>query len=703
VHEKTAEERGQLSKIIKTSPDAKIHMLFGNVNNETFEKILDATFLKVYNTGEDVIKQGDVGDFFYIVKSGNFDIIVQKGDAPPKKVFTAGAGFAFGELALLYNAPRTATITAVNESQVWCLDRTAFRNLVVKSSQAHFKENVAFLSNCEVFQMLDSQERASLAEVLEEEDFDEDEAIVEQGERDDKMFILRKGTAVACIKGEQGEVEVKQYKQADYFGEIALLSGEPRKASVYAVGPCSCLYITRATFLRILGPLQGLLERNISSYAKYQDAISSAEAVGEGEKEQEKDEDASESKKAKKIGKKRERKAEELVVKAAASVNIEKDDAEPTSLAEKVAQDFKVPALVEPTKEFEIPQSKFWIYGGLIIGQKFTMDKLIYHMPSAGTPCGDTDEVHTWDSPTKLKGSTELAILCQKGQKSAADPTPNQDNYFIHHIGPISIYGVVDGHGPFGHLVSFRLVQTLPYYISKHAEFGVGKDIALVLKEAFLSAEKDLEEFCASQNINIEASGAAGSVMIMEEQTIHIAFIGDARIMLGSWNRRDSRLIFVTADHKPENAGEKERLVAAGDEVREIEGGSHRIYLPGSNFPGLTMSRAFGDTACAGNLREPEYHKYSMQPSDEWYSIVASDGIWEFLEGEEVMSMTAKKLRLKGARETLQFLVNASRKRWQYCCGDYCDDITAILIQWNATEGKSGEANHKMTIRKPKL
>jgi len=707
VHPKSAEERQQLSTIIKTSHDSKLHMLFGTVNNETFEKILDATFLKDFKPGEHAIEQGAVGDYFYIVKSGNFDIIVKKGDAPPIKVFEAGPGFAFGELALLYNAPRTATISAVTDSQVFCLDRTAFRNLVVKSSEAQFKEYVNFLGGVCVFDMLDDNERASLAEVLEEEEFEEDEAIVEQGERDDKMFILRKGQAVACIKGDQGEVEVKSYKAGDYFGEIALLSGEPRKASVYAVGAASCLYITRATFLRILGPLADLLKKNMGQYEKYQDAIASAEPGDTEEKEEEKDDEnfaggAGAKTSKTKITKKRERKDTCNFETKTVAKEMGDADAEPTSLADKVALDFKNTALVEPSKEFATPEAKFWLYGGLILGQKFTMDKLLLHCDSTGTP-SDIDEVHSWDSPSKMKGNTELAVLCQKGQKSAADPTPNQDNFFIHHIGPIALYGVCDGHGPFGHLVSFRLVQTLPHFIINNPNFGCGKDWALILKEAFLSAQKDLEDFCRDQNINIEASGAAGSVMVTEEQSIHIAFIGDARIMLGSWNRRDSRLVFVTTDHKPENDGEKERLQAAGSEVREIEGGSHRIYLPGSNFPGLTMSRAFGDTACAGVLREPEYHKYLMQPSDEWYAIVASDGVWEFIEGEEAMNMTAKKLRLKGAHETLKFLVNASRKRWQYCCGEYCDDITAVIVQWNSHEKKSGKANHTLTMRKPKL
>merc|ERR1712008_380739 len=87
---------------------------------------------------------------------------------------------------------------------------------------------------------------------------------------------------------------------------------------------------------------------------------------------------------------------------------------------------------------------------------------------------------------------------------------------------------------------------------------------------------------------------------------------------------------------------------------------SSRIYLPGSNFPGLTMSRAFGDTACKGVVADPEYHSLLMQPDDQWYCIVASDGIWEFMEGQEVCNMTSKKLRLKGPRETLRFVTAAS-------------------------------------------
>eukprot|EP00913_Durusdinium_trenchii_P000535 g491.t1 len=114
---------------------------------------------------------------------------------------------------------------------------------------------------------------ATLAEVVDEEDFNTDEAIIQQGGRDSNMFIILKGQAVACIAGEKGEVQVKTYAKGDFFGEIALLLGEPRKASIYAKGDVTCLVITKDVFDRVLGPLRDFLKRNLERYAKYQDAI----------------------------------------------------------------------------------------------------------------------------------------------------------------------------------------------------------------------------------------------------------------------------------------------------------------------------------------------------------------------------------------------------------------------------------------------
>lgn len=311
--------------------------------------------------------------------------------------------------------------------------------------------------------------------------------------------------------------------------------------------------------------------------------------------------------------------------------------------------------------------------------------------------CNGVEETYSWNGMTHLKHSTHISIVNQKGQKSPTDPTPNQDNFFILHIDDVSLYGVCDGHGPFGHIVSFRIVQALPHFLVTNRHFG--QDWHLAIKEAFAAAQAELLEFCDQYAVNTEASGCSCSITILAGQTVHFAHIGDSTAMLASWNKQASRLIYSTSDHKPDLPEERARLEAAGSEVREAEGGGFRIYLQGSSFPGLTMSRCFGDTACQGVSQEPVYRQFQMQPSDENYLIIASDGVWEFIEPDKAVELVSKKLRLKGPRETLRFLVEASRKRWTQYCGDYCDDITALLVQWNVNE-KGSSTNHTLSLQR---
>jgi len=792
LHPKSGEERQQLMDLVRNSHDSKLQLLFGCMTAEGFERIVGAMFSKPVDANEKLIEIGDSGDFLYIVKTGKFDIFARRQQEQPLvKVFEACTGNAFGELALLHDAPRSATVIATQASEVWCLDRETFRRLLVQSSQEHFQERCAFLRRCDIFRGLDEEKIAALAEVLEEEDFVADEAIITQGDRDNKMYMIRKGEAVACIKGDRGEVEVMRYGQGGYFGEIALLHNVPRKASVYSLGPSTCFYIAQDTFHRLLGYLQDDIKREIGTYRDYTDSIASAHAVPNQLEvdstpmpkrptallvrqsrmtknvsfDESREGDEVLAKNLNKVGKSSRSRtltwsaAQELAayIEAAELELQEEEEAEarkaaeaeaaasavaasaaaaaaadaaaaaataaemaqttstqqsevepeevqpplqrtPTTLAMKVELDFKRPELVEPTADFTVHRQDFGMFGGLRPGEKFTVNKAIVARGRAKQKGGDdADIVYKWRGPCWLKGCTNIAVLCQKGQKSPDDPTPNQDNYFVLQLDNIGIYGVCDGHGPFGHLVSFRLVQTLPHFLTANKHFG--QDWASAMKEAFLSAQQDLLDFGTRYGVNLEASGAAGSMLVSDGPSVHIAHIGDAGALVASWNRHQSRLICSTKDHKPQDPEERMRLEAAGSEVREVDPGSFRIYQAGSVFPGLTMSRAFGDTACAGVLQEPSYQQFFMQPEDEFYAIIASDGIWEFIDYEKAVELSAKKLRLKGPHETLSYLTQASRKRWAYCCGDYCDDITAVLIQWNAKD-KSDE-NYTVFVTAP--
>ena len=97
--------------------------------------VLDAmTEKKIPKEGVMVIHQGDVGDFFYVVEEGGFDFYIRKGQGVQgmgDKVGAVGAGGSFGELALMYNAPRAASVVSNSPGILWALDRITFRRILM--------------------------------------------------------------------------------------------------------------------------------------------------------------------------------------------------------------------------------------------------------------------------------------------------------------------------------------------------------------------------------------------------------------------------------------------------------------------------------------------------------------------------------------------------------------------------------------------
>ena len=111
-----------------------------------------AMFKKEVTAGETVIKQGDDGDNFYLIGSGEMEVFVQRDpDSEPAKVLQLAAGGTFGELALMYQSPRAATVIAMNDCVLWCLDRIQFKALCSGAEQQQTNEEwLAFLEKVEV-------------------------------------------------------------------------------------------------------------------------------------------------------------------------------------------------------------------------------------------------------------------------------------------------------------------------------------------------------------------------------------------------------------------------------------------------------------------------------------------------------------------------------------------------------------------------
>lgn len=258
---KTEEVRQRINKAIQNN------LLFRNLDAEQKDDIINAMFEKRVSNGDIVIRQGDPGDNFYVVDSGHFDIFVndvKKGEA--------SIGSSFGELALMYNTPRAATIVATKDSALWAVDRITFRKTIILHNYRKRRMYEGFLRSVPLLQTLGPIEISKVADCLEPISFKPGDIVVKQGDPGDSFYIVVNGEANVTIVSLDGkhEKEVNRLGSGDYFGEMALLNRTPRAATVTAVTNLDCVSLDANVFTRLFGPLVDIMKRNMSSYKKFE-------------------------------------------------------------------------------------------------------------------------------------------------------------------------------------------------------------------------------------------------------------------------------------------------------------------------------------------------------------------------------------------------------------------------------------------------
>lgn len=216
------------------------NFMFASLNPKDRQAVLHAVQGVSKKAGETVIKQGDDGDNFYLVESGELTCtkLLNPTDAQETYLKTYKPGESFGELALLYNAPRAATIVAKTDSYLWSLERMTFNSIIKTAVQKKREKYDEFLEKVEILKLMEKSERDKLADAFREEWYENNDTIIKQGDVDDNssFYMIIEGNCVATMQMQPGTpaVEVKHYGPGDYFGERALLRDCPRAANIVA-------------------------------------------------------------------------------------------------------------------------------------------------------------------------------------------------------------------------------------------------------------------------------------------------------------------------------------------------------------------------------------------------------------------------------------------------------------------------------------
>ena len=179
------------------------------------------------------------------------------------KVHKYQKGGCFGELALIKNAPRAATVQCVSSnSSVWVITRNEFRYEIINQSRSRTNNTVKFLQTIDLFKPLLKKELLILADSLEIEIIKGKEIIFKKGDVGDKFYIIQEGK----VQWQKSKTEMGTLKEGQYFGERALRTKEKRAATIATLTNCKFLSMSGDHFLDLLGPVLELIDDQIKTY-----------------------------------------------------------------------------------------------------------------------------------------------------------------------------------------------------------------------------------------------------------------------------------------------------------------------------------------------------------------------------------------------------------------------------------------------------
>ena len=252
--------------------------LFSSLDLNDLNIIIDAMDEIIYYKNENIILEGDFGNCLYLVEEGELEcykkfvtIKDNKKTTIEKLVKIYSSSEIFGELSLLYNSSRAATVKVKSDkSKLWKLDRETF-NYIVRDRAIKRRERYEnFLNNVEIFSTMDPYEISQICDALISLTYSKDEYVIKEGEISDNFYIIEEGTAQALKKFDDGTFMVKEYKIGDYFGELALIKNKPRAASIIVTSDIlKVVALNKNSFKRLLGPIEDILKRNSKKYMKF--------------------------------------------------------------------------------------------------------------------------------------------------------------------------------------------------------------------------------------------------------------------------------------------------------------------------------------------------------------------------------------------------------------------------------------------------
>lgn len=283
-HRKSWEEEAHIERALHD------HFLFRKLTDAQCHVLLDCMQRVEIQAGEVVVKQGGEGDCFYVVGSGEFEVLATQEEKNGEvtrvlQQYSAEKFSSFGELALMYNKPLQASVRAVTDGTLWALKREDFRRILMSEftnlSSLKLLRSVDLLSRLTILQL--SHINDSLLEVS----YVDGQTIIDRNEALLGLYIIQKGAVrISFDSGSVGNLNASSLilesqednlnqnseltldkSEGSYFGEWTLSGQHIASLKITAVGDVVCAILTKEKFDNVAGPLSKQNDNELKEYS----------------------------------------------------------------------------------------------------------------------------------------------------------------------------------------------------------------------------------------------------------------------------------------------------------------------------------------------------------------------------------------------------------------------------------------------------
>lgn len=250
--------------------------VFRCLRSEAFEELRRRTAVRQFGAGELIVREGDAAEACYVIRSGMVSVFKRGPGSAENQIGRLGSGTLFGELALLGDHRRRASVRALEPCELHEIPRRLLRELTASFPEVGaeldrlFRERLmtAVLATGPAFAPLSEVERSLIMKRFTVRRVESGTTIIREGEHGGGLYVVVLGSVdITHRRDPQRAVLLATLGEGAYFGEMSLALGEVARVTATAVGPLELMQLSPKSFCELLsrvpelggqGPMTGV-------------------------------------------------------------------------------------------------------------------------------------------------------------------------------------------------------------------------------------------------------------------------------------------------------------------------------------------------------------------------------------------------------------------------------------------------------------